>query len=79
VSPTIFRAAGLRFFFFSREDERIHVHVLGEEGEAKVWIEPRIELTRNHGLGGKTLATALDLITEREDEIRRAWDEQFGR
>lgn len=69
----------MRFFFFSREEERIHVHVLGEEGEAKVWIEPRIELARNHRLSGKTLATALDLITEREDEIRRAWDAHFGR
>jgi hypothetical protein len=37
MSPTIFRAKGLRFFFFSREEERMHV--LGEEGEAKIWIE----------------------------------------
>jgi len=78
VSPTVFRAKGLRFFFFSREEERIHVHVLGEEGEAKVWIEPEIELARNYGLSEKTLATAMDLITGREDEIRRAWNEHFG-
>lgn len=57
MSPTIFRAAGLRFFFFSREEERIHVHVLGEEGEAKVWLEPRIEVARNHGFSLKTLRT----------------------
>lgn len=78
MSPTVFRAKGLRFFFFSREEERIHVHVLGEEGEAKVWIEPEIELARNYGLSEKTLATAMDLITGREDEIRRAWNEHFG-
>ena len=78
MSPTVFRAKGLRFFFFSREEERIHVHVLGEEGEAKVWIEPEIELARNYGLGEKTLATAMDLITGRKDEIRRAWNEHFG-
>jgi hypothetical protein len=74
----VFRAKGLRFFFFSREEERTHVHVLGAEGEAKVWIEPRIELAGNHGLSEKTLATAMDLITEREDEIRRAWNKHFG-
>jgi hypothetical protein len=34
VGPTIFRAAGLRFFFSSRVEERIHVHAQGEEGEA---------------------------------------------
>lgn len=78
MSPTVFRARGLRFFFFSREEDRAHVHVQGDEGEATVWIEPRIELARNHGLSAKTLATALDLITEREDEIRRAWNEHFG-
>ena len=78
MSPTVFRAKGLRFFFFSREEERTHVHVLGEEGEAKFWIDPRIELARSHGLSEKTLATALDLITEREHEIRRAWNQHFG-
>jgi len=27
MSPTIFREKGLRFFFFSREEARLHVHV----------------------------------------------------
>jgi len=68
----------LRFFFFSREEERPHVHVWGEEGEAKVWIEPRIEVARSHGLSPGTLRTALALIEEREDEILKAWREHFG-
>jgi hypothetical protein len=78
VSPTIFRAKGLRFFFFSREEDRMHVHVLGNEGEAKIWLDPEIEVARNHRLSHRTLATALDLIREREDEIRRVWNEHFG-
>jgi len=69
----------MRFFFFSREEERMHIHVVGEEGEAKVWVEPGIELARNHGLPDRTLNAAMDLIKEREDEIRKAWDEHFGR
>lgn len=69
----------MRFFFFSREEERMHVHVLGEEGEAKIWIEPRLEVARSHRLGERTLGTALDLVKEREDEIRTAWYEHFGR
>jgi Domain of unknown function (DUF4160) len=67
----------LRFFFFSREEERMHV--LGEEGEAKIWIEPRLEVARSHRLGERTLGTALDLVEEREDEIRTAWYEHVGR
>jgi len=56
----------------------MHVHVLGEEGEAKIWMEPEIEVARNDRLGEKTLATALGLIREREHEIRSAWNEHFG-
>jgi len=38
VSPTIFRARGYRFYFFSREESRSHVHVQHETGEAKIWL-----------------------------------------
>jgi hypothetical protein len=44
VSPTVFRDGPFRFFFFSREEERLHIHVQSPDGEAKFWIEPRIEL-----------------------------------
>ena len=78
MSPTIFRADGLRFFFFSREEARIHVHVLGADGEAKIWLEPEIQVARNYGLSRKRLKTALRLVKEREDEIREAWEEHFS-
>ena len=47
MSPTIFRERGYRFFFFSREESRMHVHVYCGDGEAKYWLEPEIELARN--------------------------------
>ncbi len=50
MSPTIFREAGFRFFFFSREESRMHVHVSHSDGEAKFWLEPQIELTNSIGL-----------------------------
>jgi hypothetical protein len=79
MSPTIFRAKGLRFFFFSLEEARMHVHVLGEEGEARVWMEPQIEVARARGLSDKTLGFALQQIEEREGEIREAWNRHFRR
>ena len=45
VSPTVFRELGFRFFFFSREEMRIHIHVESGRGEAKFWLEPEVELT----------------------------------
>ena len=47
MSPTIFRYCPFRFFFFSREEDRLHVHVQSADGEAKFWIEPVIELARS--------------------------------
>lgn len=78
MSPTIFRAAGLRFFFFSREEDRLHVHAIGPEGEAKFWLEPEIELARNYGLSARKVREALRLVAEHEHEIREAWKEHFG-
>ena len=79
MSPTVFREGGFRFFFFSREEERPHVHVDCGHGEAKFWMEPDITLARAHGLSNKDLRTAQTLIEEHADDIRRAWDEHFGR
>jgi hypothetical protein len=79
VSPTIFREAGYRFYFFSREEPRAHVHVQHETGEAKIWLEPRIEIAENHGLSVRRLATAVRLAREHEDEIRAAWRTHFPR
>lgn len=78
MSPTIFRARGLRFYFFSREEPRLHIHVQGEEGEAKFWIDPAIELAGNWGLSDVKLKSSLRLIREHEDEIRAAWKKRFG-
>ena len=36
VSPTLFRHGAYRFFFFSREEVRMHVHVVSASGEEKL-------------------------------------------
>lgn len=50
VSPTVLRIRGFRFYFFSREEPRRHVHVYHASGEAKFWLEPTVELAANYGL-----------------------------
>ena len=50
MSPTVFRHKGYRFYFFSREEARMHVHVSASKGEGKFWIEPDIGLAMNAGL-----------------------------
>lgn len=78
MSPTIFREAGFRFFFFSREEPRLHVHVACADGEAKYWLEPQLELAQNHGLSARQLRAVAFLIRGHEEQIRTAWREHFG-
>ena len=77
MSPTIFREGGFRFYFFSREEPRIHVHVQGQSGEAKFWLEPTIELAQHVGLSQHEINEALRLVQEHENEIRSAWLKHF--
>jgi hypothetical protein len=77
VSPTVLRVRGFRFYFFSREEPRAHVHVQHADGEAKFWIEPRVELHANYGLKPKQIAEAEKLVEEHLNEIRRAWAKHF--
>jgi hypothetical protein len=77
MSPTVFREGPYRFYFFSREERRAHIHVSHPNGEAKFWLEPEIELAVNFGLSARHVATAKRLVREHENEIRTAWRRHF--
>ena len=76
--PTLFRAFGLRFFFYSNEHEPIHIHVRNADGEAKFdmemmkWIDTR-------GLKNTDLKLAESLIEENKDLIITAWHNNFNK
>ncbi|MEA2373378.1 MAG: hypothetical protein QOH12_3772 [Solirubrobacteraceae bacterium] len=78
MSPTVFREGPFRFFFFSREEPRLHIHVSSADGEAKFWLNPSIELARNHGLADLDVRRAAEAIQRHEEEIRDAWIRHFG-
>ena len=78
MSPTVFRHKGYRFFFFSREEERMHIHVICAAGEAKYWIEPQIGIARSHRLSRRHLSEIERLVEEHRDEIENCWREHFG-
>ena len=78
MSPTVFREKGYRFFFFSREEARMHVHVVSGDGEAKVWLEPDIEVSKNYKYSNKQLSEIKALVEEHENELITAWREHFG-
>ena len=78
MSPTVFREKGYRFFFFSREEARPHIHVYSGSGEAKFWIEPEIKLARNYGFTQIQLKDIQKIIEEHSNVIQTAWRQHFG-
>ena len=77
MSPTVFRSGPFRFFFFSREEPRVHIHVVSADGEAKYWMDPEIELARNYHFSRPDLRKIEAMIVEHEQEICDAWDRHF--
>ena len=77
MSPTVFREKGYRFFFFSREESRMHVHIYCGDGEAKFWLEPDLELANNVHLSRSQLKEIEQIIEDHHDELKRAWHQHF--
>jgi hypothetical protein len=73
MGPTIFREKGYRFFIFSREEPRAHIHVVCADGEAKFWLEPRVELAKQYQLSNGQLREIENIIRVHYEEFQRAW------
>lgn len=75
--PTIFIKGKYRFYFFSREEERRHVHVSTTEGDAKIWIEPKISLAKSVNLKEHELFEIYRITKENLEEINEFWNNHF--
>ena len=56
----------------------MHVHVWCPEGEAKIWIDPEIELAVQKGLKDHEIKDLLNITMEKIDDIRESWREHFS-
>ena len=77
MSPTVFKERGYRFFFFSREESRMHVHVISGDGEAKFWLEPELQLSNSYRYNRHQLKEIESLIEDRYHELIDAWHRHF--
>lgn len=73
----MFRYRNYRFFFFSREEERQHIHVSSPDGEAKFWLEPVVALAEHHGFSSRQILEVQRIVERRLEEIRNAWKDHF--
>lgn len=78
--PEIFRIFGIRFFFYSREHEPIHVHVKNSDGKAKFDITKEgIVLVKNEGIKTKDIKAAEMVLEENKELAIEKWNEYFGK
>jgi hypothetical protein len=78
MTPNILRYKNYRFFFFSREESRMHVHVRSSEGEAKFWIKPMIALADYSGYSERQIRELAKIVEKYEKEIQKSWELYFG-
>ncbi|MDR1918211.1 MAG: DUF4160 domain-containing protein [Tannerellaceae bacterium] len=71
--PTVLILMGMRFYYWAREHEPIHVHVKKGDAEARFEIEPEIELTGNYGLKPHELALAEEIIRDNREYMIEHW------
>lgn len=77
--PTVLRISGFRFFSYSLEgSEPAHIHVEGDDGVGKFWLEP-ISLAESHGFRAHEINRLRALVIEHRAALVEAWNAHFGR
>ena len=76
--PTVLRAGGYRFFYYSSDrPEPAHIHVEQAGRTAKIWLRP-IRLASSHGFSRAELGKVVDIVTTNHDLLMEGWDEFFS-
>ena len=71
--PTVLKLFGMRFYYWSREHEPVHIHVRKGDAEARFVLEPGVELSGNFGFKPHELALAEEIIRENRDYLIEHW------
>ena len=79
MSPTVLRYKNYRFFFFSREESRMHIHILSPDGEEKFWIDPVVALADYSGFSDRQIKELAKVVEKHAKEIEKAWKRHFGK
>ena len=70
---------GYKFRFYSSDlNEPPHAHVLRDELEAKVWLQP-VVVQHNHGYSQSELNHILRLTRQNQERLLEAWNAHFSR
>lgn len=74
--PTLLNLNGFKFFFYANEHEPKHIHVMKNNGFAKIHLA-NLKVVQSF-LDPKELKAALKIVKEHQQEFERKWDEWFN-
>lgn len=73
--PTVLRAGGFSFRFYSNEHEPAHVHCKNADGIVIVEIATGRVLDKSGKIRKKDVVRAVSLVAEHRDHLYREWRE----
>ncbi|MBQ6751102.1 MAG: DUF4160 domain-containing protein [Bacteroidaceae bacterium] len=79
MSPVFRRENGYKFKIFSNEEERMHIHVIRAEKEAKFWLEPNVELAENDGFANHELNKIQKMVEQYGDQFKEQFSQHIGK
>jgi hypothetical protein len=77
--PVVIYVGQFKLYFWSRESERIHIHVKHKSLgiETIIWMD---DYTVKNSSGSKRIDSTAKLLAKHyEEEIREAWGNHFGK
>lgn len=78
MSPKFLDQNGFSFCIFSNEEDRMHIHVLKDNNEAKYWLEPTVELEYNKGFKAKEIKIISSIVNENEEAFKEKYRKHIG-
>ena len=78
MSPKFRKEEGFVFKIYSNEEERMHIHVVKSENEAKFWLEPTVELAENFGFSSKEIKKITKMVETYGNEFKQQFAAHIG-
>ncbi len=75
--PTVLREGQYRYYFYSSDGhEPPHVHVVGGDGQAKIWLSD-LSVAKRFGFGDVEIGRIVKVVAENRERFLEAWNDFF--
>ncbi len=76
--PTVLREHGFRFHFYLNDHLPMHVHVSKGGAEAKILLEPAVQVTKNIGFKPQEIKRIVEIVKANHKYLIQQWHETYN-